>query len=94
MFRGRLADPLGLGNLTTSTYSYPPWSGGALLGDFMCFVPTSGNPGGERRYTRKKLIHTKKVTRENKAEIAKALGVSASKLKHGEELHLVHGKTK
>jgi hypothetical protein len=55
----------------------------------MCFVP---NPDG--KYTRKKIIHTKKVTRENKAEIAKALGVSASKLKHGEELHLVHGKKK
>jgi hypothetical protein len=89
MFQGRLADPLGLGNLTTSTYSNPASSGGALLGDFMCFVP---NPDG--KYTRKKIIHTKKVTRENKAEIAKALGVSASKLKHGEELHLVHGKKK
>lgn len=89
MFTGRLADPLGLGNLTTSTYSNPDCSGGASLGDFMCFVP---NPDG--KYTRKKIIHTKKVTRENKAEIAKALGVSASKLKHGEELHLVHGKKK
>jgi hypothetical protein len=89
MFRSRLADPLGLGNLTTSTYSDPPCSGGVSLGDFMCFVP---NPDG--KYTRKKIIHTKKVTRENKAEIAKALGVSASKLKDGEDLHVVHGKKK
>jgi hypothetical protein len=60
----------------------------------MCFVPTSGSPGGERRYVRKKVIHTQKVTKDNKAALAKALGVSASKLKNGEDLHVVHGKAK
>ena len=58
----------------------------------MCFVPTSGTPGGERRYVRRKLIHSKKVTKANKAEIAKALGVSANDLKEGEHLHVAHGK--
>jgi hypothetical protein len=60
----------------------------------MCFVPTSGNPGKDPRYVRRKLIHSKKVTKANKAEIAKALGMSASDLKEGEELHVVHGKMK
>ena len=60
----------------------------------MCFVPTSGKPGKDLRYVRRKLIHQKKVTKANKAEIAKALGISASELKEGEHLHVAHGKMK
>jgi hypothetical protein len=59
----------------------------------MCFVPTSGKPGAQnRRYVRRSVIHTKKVTQANKAEIAKALGISANKLKTGKQLHIVHEK--
>jgi hypothetical protein len=57
----------------------------------MCFVPTSGKPGApSRRYVRKPLIHTKTVTNANKGEIAKALGIKASKLKTGKKLHVAH----
>ena len=62
------------------------------MGDFMCFVPTRGKPGGDRQYVRRKLIHTKKVTEGNKAEIAKALGIKPGKLKTGKPLHIVHDK--
>lgn len=61
----------------------------------MCFVPTSGSPGDEnRKYVRKKLIHSTKVTSRNKSKIAQALGISESDLKDGEQLHVVHGKPK
>jgi hypothetical protein len=57
----------------------------------MCFVPTSGKPGeSNRRYIRKPLIHSKTVTKANKGEIAKALGIKASKLKTGKKLHIAH----
>jgi hypothetical protein len=59
----------------------------------MCFVPTSGKPGdATRKYVRRSLIHTKKVTAGNKDEIAKALGIRVNKLKTGKQLHIVHDK--
>jgi hypothetical protein len=57
----------------------------------MCFVPTSGKPGSSnRRYVRRKLIHSKTVTAANKGAIAKALGIGANKLKTGKKIHIAH----
>jgi len=57
----------------------------------MCFVPTKGKSGDhDRHWARRKLIQTKTVTAANKAEIAKALGIAASKLITGKKLHIAH----
>jgi hypothetical protein len=93
---GRLADPQGSAKLIGSTrYQRPETlqirSAQHRLGDYMCFVPTSGKPGeANRRYVRKPLIHSKTVTKGNKGDIAKALGIEASKLKTGKKLHIAH----